>query len=89
MVFAAKAETYTHTFKSGELTTTGGTITLSDIAWNATGAAYIGWDKNGKGIQIGSKNNPNTDTYTLSTSAFAGCKINFFIISISCCYSSS
>ncbi|MBR5455954.1 MAG: hypothetical protein IKU76_03260 [Bacteroidaceae bacterium] len=83
MVFAAKAETYTHTFKSGELTTTGGTITLSDIAWNATGAAYIGWDKNGKGIQIGSKNTPNTDTYTLSTSAFAGCKINSITVNSS------
>lgn len=83
MVLAAKAEAYTHTFKSGELTTTGGTITLSDIAWDATPASYIGWDKNGKGIQIGSKSTPNTDTYTLSTSAFANCKIKSITVNSS------
>ena len=76
IVLAVNAETYTHTFKNEELTTVGGTFTFSDITWNATPASYIGWDKNGKGIQIGSKANPNTDTYTLSTSAFAGVKIN-------------
>ena len=69
----ANAETYTHTFKSGELTTNGGTITLSDIEWNASGATYIDWSTT-KGIQIGSKNNPNT-SYELGTSAFAGYKI--------------
>lgn len=73
-VGSVNAETYTHTFKSGELTTTGGTTILSDIEWNATGASYIGWSS-GKGIQVGSKNTPNTDTYTLSTSAFSGVKI--------------
>ena len=69
----ANAETYTHTFTKGELTTTGGTLTLSDIEWNATTATYIDWNAT-KGIQIGSKNNPNT-SYTLSTSGFAGYKI--------------
>ena len=69
----ANAETYTHTFKSGELTTNGGAITLSDIEWNASGATYIDWNAT-KGIQIGSKNSPNT-SYELGTSAFAGYKI--------------
>ena len=69
----ANAETYTHTFKSGELTTTGGAVTLSDIEWNATEATAIEWNAT-KGIQIGSKNNPNT-SYTLNTSGFAGYKI--------------
>lgn len=69
----ANAETYTHTFKNGELTTTGGAVTLSDIEWNATTATYIDWNAT-KGIQIGSKNTPNT-SYTLSTSGFAGYKI--------------
>ena len=41
MVFATNAETYTHTFKSGELTTDGGTVTLSDIEWNASTATLI------------------------------------------------
>ena len=67
------AETYTHTFSKGELTTDGGTVTLGDIEWSATGATYIDWNPT-KGIQIGSKNNPNT-SYTLSTSGFAGYKI--------------
>lgn len=69
----ANAETYTHTFSKGELTTTGGTLTLSDIEWNATEATAIEWNAT-KGIQIGSKNNPNP-SYTLSTSGFAGYKI--------------
>lgn len=69
----ANAETYTHTFKSGELTTTGGAVTLSDIEWNATDATLIGWN-NTKGIQFGSKDILNP-SYTLSTSGFAGCKI--------------
>lgn len=81
MVFAAKAETYTHTFKSGELTTTGGTITLTDIDWSASTATEIGWS-NTKGIQFGSKNTANT-LYTLSTSAFAGCKINSITVNSS------
>ena len=69
----ANAETYTHTFKKDELTTTGGTLTLSDIEWNASTATVIEWNAT-KGIQIGSKNSP-TPSYTLSTSGFASYKI--------------
>ena len=69
----ANAETYTHTFKNGELTTTGGAVTLSDIEWNATDATLIEWNAT-KGIQFGSKATPNT-AYTLSTSGFAAYKI--------------
>ena len=73
LAFAANAETYTHTFKNGELTTDGGTVTLSDIEWNATSSTYIDWNAQ-KGIQIGSRATANP-TYTLSTSSLAGCKI--------------
>ncbi|MBQ2290127.1 MAG: chitobiase/beta-hexosaminidase C-terminal domain-containing protein, partial [Bacteroidaceae bacterium] len=66
-------ETYTHTFKKGELTIDGGTVTLSDIEWNATDATLIEWNAT-KGIQFGSKATPNTE-YTLSTSGFAAYKI--------------
>ncbi|MBR5593778.1 MAG: chitobiase/beta-hexosaminidase C-terminal domain-containing protein [Bacteroidaceae bacterium] len=69
----ANAETYTHTFKKGELTTAGGTVTLSDIEWNATDAILIEWNAT-KGIQFGNKDTPNT-AYTLSTSGFAAYKI--------------
>ena len=44
-----KAETYTHTFKEGELTTAGGSVTLSDVEWIASSANSIGWN-NSKGI---------------------------------------
>ena len=69
----ANAETYTHTFKNGELTTTGGAVTLSDIEWNSTDATLIEWNAT-KGIQFGSKNSL-TPSYTLSTSGFAAYKI--------------
>lgn len=81
MILASNAETYTHTFKNGELTTEGGTVTLSDIDWSASTATEIGWN-NTKGIQFGSKDTPNT-SYTLSTSAFAGCKINSITVNSS------
>lgn len=82
----ANAETYTHTFKSGELTTEGGTVVLSDIEWSATSSTDIGWSAQ-KGIQIGSKANPNP-TYQLSTSALAGCKIKSVTVNSSIAASS-
>ena len=77
----ANAETYTHTFKSGELTTDGGALTFSDIEWSATGATNIGWNAT-KGIQIGSKNDPSL-SYTLSTSGFAGATIRSITVNSS------
>lgn len=83
MAVTAGAETYTHTFKSGELTTAGGSVTLSDIEWTASSATYIGWDNNnGRGIQLGSKNTLNP-TYQLSTSALAGCTIRSITVNSS------
>ena len=81
MLFSVNAETYTHTFKSGELTTSSGTVKLSDIEWNATSSTYIGWN-NDKGIQIGSKNSVNP-MYTLNTSAFAGSTIRSITVNTS------
>lgn len=83
MAATVSAETYTHTFKSGELTTEGGTVTLSDIEWTASSATYIGWDSsNGRGIQLGSKNILNP-TYQLSTSALTGCTIRSITVNSS------
>lgn len=81
MLFSANAESYTHTFKSGELTTTGGNVTLSDIGWAATSSTHIGWN-NDKGIQVGSKSSVNP-TYTLSTSDFAGSTIRSITVNTS------
>ena len=77
----ANAETYTHTFSKGELTTNGGTVTLSDIEWKASTATVIDWSAT-KGIQIGNKSNPNT-SYRLSTSGFAGCTIRSITVNSS------
>lgn len=82
----ANAETYTHTFKNGELTTEGGTVVLSDIEWSATSSTYIGWSAQ-KGIQIGSKETVNP-TYQLSTKALAGCKITSVTVNSSIAASS-
>ncbi len=81
MAATVSAETYTHTFKNGELTTEGGTVTLSDIEWTASSSAYVGWNAD-KGIQIGKKETVNP-TYQLSTSAFAGCTIRSITVNSS------
>ena len=62
------AETYTHTFKQGDLTTDGGKVTLSDMEWTASAANSIDWNKD-KGIQLGSKNDA-CESFSLTTSAF-------------------
>ena len=68
MAATVSAETYTHTFKQGDLNTNGGTVTLSDIEWTASSANSIGWNKE-KGIQLGIKSAACT-SFTLTTSAF-------------------
>lgn len=76
------AEDYKHIFSKGELTTTGGTVTLTeDIEWNATDATAIEWNAT-KGIQIGSKSSPCT-SYILSTSGFTGCTIRSITVNSS------
>ena len=74
MLATTNAETYTHTFKSGDLTATGGTVTLSDIEWVASEATQVEWSTQKAAMQIGTKNAPTT-SYTLSTSGFAEYKI--------------
>ena len=86
-VLAANAETYTHTFKSGELTTDGGIVTLSDIKWNASTATAISWNAT-KGIQIGSNKAEITPQYTLHTSGFTGCTIRSITVNSSIAASS-
>ena len=82
MAATSSAETYTHTFEEGQLTAAGGTVTLSDIEWNASSATSIGWNSNGKGIQIGSGSNPNP-SYSLTTSALSTCAIKSITVNSS------
>lgn len=81
VLLQANAESYTHTFKSGELTKDGGNVTLSDVEWTATSSTYVGWN-NDKGIQIGSKATVNP-LYTLSTKAFAAYTIRSITVNTS------
>lgn len=81
VILQANAETYTHTFKSSELTTEGGNVTLSDVEWSASSSTYIGWSAD-KGIQIGKKAEVNP-LYTLSTKAFAECTIRSITVNTS------
>ena len=83
----ANAETYTHTFSKGELTTNAGTVALSDIEWNASTATAISWNAT-KGIQIGSNKAEITPQYTLHTSGFTGCTIRSITVNSSIAASS-
>lgn len=82
MAATSNAETYTHTFEEGQLTAEGGTVVLSDIEWNTSSATSIGWNANGKGIQIGSGSNPNP-SYSLTTSALSTCTIKSITVNSS------
>ena len=82
MAATAGAETYTHTFNSGELTTAGGTVTFSGIGWTASAANFIGWNNNGKGIQIG-KSAEVCPSYTLVTSTLSDCTIKSITVNSS------
>ena len=64
-----KGNIYTHVFTSGQIKTSAGTITLSNISWYQTAATYVGFDGSGskRGVQIGSAMNPNTNVFSLST----------------------
>ena len=74
--------TYSHTFAKDQLSS-GGTATLSSIKWTGTQCNYFNWDSNnGRGIQIGSSNNP-VDLFTLSTSHFNNYKINSIVVNAS------
>ena len=72
LTLSAWATTYTHTFASGDLTTSAGDVTLSGLTWTQTEATAINFDNSyGRGIQIGTGTNP-TMSFSLSTSAITG-----------------
>lgn len=80
--YVDSSQKYTHTFAKDQLSS-GGTATLSSIEWTGTQCNYFNWDSNnGRGIQIGSSNNP-ADLFTLSTSHFNNYKINSIVVNAS------
>lgn len=70
------AETYTYTFKDGDLTTTNPKdYTFNDVKWSVSGKiAKIAWDtSNGKGYQLATgKSGSNESNVTFTTSAIPG-----------------
>lgn len=66
-------ETYSYTFKSGDLEkTTPKTYTFDKVEWNVSGKiAYCNWSSNDKGYQLASKKDNGTDV-TFSTTNIPG-----------------
>lgn len=78
MLFASGitwADTWTYTFKSGDISTSGGTEQFNNVSWTTAitwknSGTYMGFDKT-KGLQIGSGNNP-ASAASLTTSGISG-----------------
>lgn len=61
----AESVTYTVTFPTTGWSTSGGSQNLNNVTWTYATASYIGITSNN--LQIGSKNNPQTTNWTIST----------------------
>lgn len=60
-----KAMTYKHVFKQEDFSSTGGvTQNINGMVWNYSPFSFLGGSV--MGVQIGSKNNPQTEAWTLS-----------------------
>lgn len=75
--------TYTYVFEKNILQAEGGTIALADLTWNYDAMSYVGWDNNGKGLQIGSGNSPQTDPRHLTTQLPEGVVVKSYSINLS------
>lgn len=72
---------YEYTFKSGDLSKDGGSVTLSELTWNYDAATFVGYQDNG--LQIGSKNNPQTEAWHISTTLPAGSVVKGYKVNCS------
>ena len=71
------SKTYIHTFASKQITTDGGTATLSGLEWTYSSAEYIGFEggTDGRGLQIGSSKKPSS-SYSFTTVLPEGVIVN-------------
>lgn len=71
------SKTYIHTFASKQITTDGGTATLSGLEWTYSSADYIGFEggTDGRGLQIGSSKKPSS-SYSFTTVLPEGVIVN-------------
>ena len=78
---------YEYTFTSGVITKDGGTAELGGLNWTYGSSTFVGFDSSsGRGVQIGSSGNPQTDEWHLSTTLPAGSVVKGFKVN-SCCAS--
>ena len=73
---------YTHTFNSGDVTTSGGNREWNGITWTTTELKYTGWN-NTRGAQLGSANN-SAKTWSMTTEAFDGLEIEEVTVTATC-----
>lgn len=76
--------TYQHTWEKGELSSNGGTTeNINGISWNYDAITYLGYDdKLGRGVQIGSKNNPQKTPWKISTTIPDGVYVTGYSLDI-------
>jgi endonuclease I len=86
-VFAADdyQATFSHVFKQANFTTGGGSTDINGLTWSYSAFTYLGGAN--QGVQIGSKNNPQTSAWTLATTF--GTEITVKAYSFELCTASS
>ena len=61
-----KQQTFGFSFVGASLNTSGGFLTVNGLTWDYDAATYMGADST-RGLQIGSKNNPQTESWKIRT----------------------
>ncbi len=78
-----KSQTYQHSFVSGDIKAAGGQLnSINGLTWTTTATTYLGYTT-GKGVQLGSANNPQTTPWTISTSFGEDIQIDSYEICLS------
>lgn len=66
--------TFGHLFHQSDFKATGGNVTINGLEWTYSAFSFLGGHT--MGVQIGSKNNPQRNPWTLSTTLPAGVRLN-------------
>ena len=79
-----KNATYQHTWEKGDLDSEGGsTGDINGLSWTYDAITYLGYDDQlGRGVQIGSKNNPQKTPWNISTTIPDGVYVTGYSLDI-------
>ena len=79
-----KNATYQHTWEKGDLDSKGGsTRDINGLSWTYDAITYLGYDDQlGRGVQIGSKNNPQKTPWNISTTIPDGVYVTGYSLDI-------